>query len=905
MLHFRRALGASIAIAAIAASASAQAPAAAGQAPTSTTTMCGVPVPPPPSLPPAGSGPVVYELAPCFAAQGGTSLVDIQTYLYYIQLKDHVSKPSQNLWVPYDASIEQIMHEDFKRLWATNFLDNLSIEVDDYVFSNGVIGKLITYNMEERQRIKVVDYTGSKEIEPSKIDDKLKEQGAEIRLDTFIDPGLIRKVEGVIRDLMREKGFQYATVTHDIEPMPGGPKLVHLTFHVDQGPVVKIRSVQFIGNKAASQGTLTGQLKNNKPHWWLSFISGRGTYHEDKFDEDADRIVQWYGDHGYPRASVGVPETKVLEDSKDGKTRWVELRIPVTEGRKYRVGTVSFAGNKVIKDAGLRPLFDIKSGEVYDASKIRKGFEKARDLYGTGGYFEFAGYPDFTYRDDPNPAEPKTPDALAAEPASAKRQGPAIVDITLRMQEGVQYFVNRIIFAGNTTTHDDVIRREMRLYEDGVFNTEALKYSIRRLNQLGYFKPLDGPPKDVTIEKTPNSTNKVDVTLKLEEQNRNQLSFGAGVSQYEGVFGQLSFQTSNFLGRGENLSLSLQSGSLAKNYTLGFTEPFLMDRNITASVNLFRQDVRYISAYTQRSTGGSVSVGLPLADFTRMFVSYEYQRVQVTQISDLYNQPQLLAQNPFLADSLLIGSGGERTISKISPSVVLNTIDNPIFPSSGRRLTASVDLAGLGGNTAYYKPLLEAVQFWHQNSRMALGTRVQWEYVHAYNGSTNVPIFERLFLGGEYSVRGFDIRSIGPTDPTSGFVLGGDKSLLFNLEEQFTIAQPVRLILFYDAGEVRDFGQPFSWKENIVQPVLPLLYDPLSTVTLYPGSGPTPVVTRIVGTRSAVKTSTGIEVRFMMPVLNVPFRLIFAYNPQRGGVLDNYLQPQKAFQFRFAVGSTF
>ena len=159
----------------------------------------------------------------------------------------------------------------------------------------------------------------------------------------------------------------------------------------------------------------------------------------------------------------------------------------------------------------------------------------------------------------------------------------------MRIQEGKQYFVNRITFVGNTTTRDNVIRREMRLYENDVFNTEALKNSIQRLNQLGYFKALEGPGKDVIVDKTAGFDNKVDVTLKLEEQNRNQLTFGAGVSQFEGFFGQLSFQTANFLGRGESLTVSLQGGQRAQNYTVAFTEPFLFDRNITGGVNLFKQ----------------------------------------------------------------------------------------------------------------------------------------------------------------------------------------------------------------------------------------------------------------------------------------------------------------------------
>src|SRR5205823_10487806 len=324
---------------------------------------------------------------------------------------------------------------------------------------------------------------------------------------------------------------------------------------------------------------------------------------------------------------------------------------------------------------------------------------------------------------------------------------------------------NRITFVGNTTTHDNVIRREMRLVEGAPFNTEALKYSVKRLNQLGYFKALEGKPGEVDVQKTPPpETNKVDVKLKLEEQNRNSLTFGAGVSEFEGFFGQLSFQTANFLGRGESLTLSMQAGSRAQNYSLAFTEPFLFDRNITGGFNLFKTDVRYIGQFTQKTGGGALSFGFPLADFSRMFLNYQYERVRVTEVADAYQDPIVQARNPFLRDSLLLGEGGERIISKVVPSFVHNTVDNPIFPTSGKRYTAAIDLAGLGGNTNFYKPLIEGVWYWKQANRLTLGTRAQFEYIHVFSGSKDLPIFEKLFQGREYSVRGFDIRTIGPHD---------------------------------------------------------------------------------------------------------------------------------------------
>jgi outer membrane protein insertion porin family len=836
------------------------------------TTFCGQSIPTPKTLPPENSGPVVFLYGPCFEAQGGVTLIDPLTYIYYMQLK--ASQPSQGIWVPYTDETEKIILEDFRRLMGTPFIDNLSIDVQDYVFSNGVVGKLVAYNIEERQRVKIVDFVGSKKVDTAKIYEKLQELNTTIRLDTFIDTALVKKVEGIIREMLKAEGFQFSNVTHEVKELPGGPKLVHLTFNLSEGPKVKIRNIDFLGNEAISDGTLKRRMKENKETWFLSFISGRGTYKQNLFEQDAERVLEYYRDRGYIRVNIGEPMMNVLEDDDDGKTRWVELRIPVEEGKRYRIGEFTFEGNKVVPAANLRPFFKLESGDFYNQKEIREGYQKAQEAYGAGGYMDFTMYPDFSFRDEPNPAEPQAPAALAA----VKQEDlPAVVDVTMRVQEGTQFFVNRITFAGNTTTRDSVIRRELRLYENRVFDTEALKFSVRRLNQLGYFKPLEGPPTDVTFEKTPGADNKVDVKFNLEEQNRNQLTFGAGVSQYEGFFGQLSFQTANFLGRGESLTVSLQGGSRAQNYTLAFTEPFLFDRNITGGFNLFRQEVRYIGAYTQRSSGGSLTFGFPVGNgFTRMFTNYSYQAVRVTEISDVYLQPEVLARNPFLRDSLLLGQGGVRTISSISPSIVYNTVDQPIFPTTGKRFTATLDLAGLGGNTKYYNPMVEAVWFLRQNARMSLGFRGQYEYIHAL-GNSDIPIFERLFLGGEYSVRGFDIRQIGPRDP-SGLVLGGNKSLLFNVEQIFHIAGPVRLILFYDAGQV----QPGPERQT--------------DGTVRPGSS---------FAMNDFKTSTGAEIRFFMPVLNVPFRLIFAHNPQREGVLDNNFFAQKAFQFRFAVGTTF
>ncbi len=402
------------------------------------------------------------------------------------------------------------------------------------------------------------------------------------------------------------------------------------------------------------------------------------------------------------------------------------------------------------------------------------------------------------------------------------------------------------------------------------------------------------------------------------------------------MFGQLSFQTSNFLGRGESLTLSLQAGSRAEQYQLAFTEPFLFDRNITGGIDIFKRKLEYVNQFTQKSTGGNILFGFPVADFSRLFLTYSYEGTRVSDFNEAFFDPncffreggcrdislddlselspdalELLRRNPFLQDSLLIGQGGERTISKVVPSFVFNTIDNPIFPNTGRRLSLSSDFAGLGGNTKFIKPRAEAIGFFRHLSRTSVGFRAQVEYVRPYGSTQILPIFERLFLGGEYSIRGFDIRSIGPKDPQTNFVLGGNKSLLFNAEYLITIANPLRLVLFFDAGQVKNNGQSFSWKEpvlEIVPPPAPVLFDPFATTRITVPGQVVENTLRVIGETFAFKASTGAEIRFFMPVLNVPFRLIFAHNPSRDNVYDtnsSNFQPAKKFTFRFAVGTTF
>jgi outer membrane protein insertion porin family len=594
---------------------------------------------------------------------------------------------------------------------------------------------------------------------------------------------------------------------------------------------------------------------------------------------------------------VGQPQIEVLRTAPDGKTRWIRLRVPVDEGPKYTVGKFEVTGDEPkLNLQAVKSLFKIEEGEVYSNEKIRKGLEKAKEAYGAYGFWEWSPEPELRPRGiDPNTGQP-----IGDTPP------PPIMDINIRMNEGKQFFVNRLTFSGNTTTHDAVIRREMRVLEGGVFNAEALKESVRRLNQLGYFKPLEGKEGETEVTRTVGADDRVDIKVKVEEQNRNQLAFGAGVSQFDGFFGQLSFQTSNFLGRGETVAISLQKGSQARQYQVSFSEPYLFERPITVGADLYSREYIFPLQYTQRATGTNFVFGFPLANYTRAFMSYSYEEVQILNVNrDIYSS-QAISLNPYLADSLLEAQGGRRRVSKISPSVIFNTVNQPLFPSNGTRYTLSMDLAGIGGNTEYTQARAEGIWYVPLSLRTSFGIRAEGQYIRPYGSTSTLPIFEKLFSGGEYTVRGYDLRTIAPRDTRSGALIGGNKMLTFNAEYYVNIMSQVRVLAFYDAGQVRDIGQRFGWKEDVtrvVQPEIPFLSDIYSIQNLLT-NGEAYKIEKI-GETSAFKTSTGVEVRFMMPVLNIPFRLIAAYNPQRQGVFDNQLLQTRRVTYRFAVGTTF
>ena len=842
-------------------------------------------------LPPEDSPVLLRNVALQFPAQGNVAGVDFETYLYYMQVTDHVSLPSQGKWMPYTEETVQVIRDDFDRLWDTGFINDLWIEVIDQPYENGVPAKAVIFNIDERERVKIVTYEGSDELKTEDILLNMEEQEIEMRTDSFIDGETINRVKWLIRGLFAAKGYMFAEVDHEIDELPGGPKLVRLTFQLDEGPKIEIEEIDFVGNTEKTDRTLRRQMKNTKARWWLSWMTGRGTYKPAEYEEDAERVMAYYRNEGYIAAQVGQPELEYLDAPEDAEERGLQMRIPVDEGERYRIGELKFEGNEILLEEGLQRIFDgIELGEYYSEKEVRDGFEDARELYGSLGYYEMTLAPELYPRTEPaedanangnGNGNGNDDEDYEVEEQLVRVDGEPVVDVTIRVQEGEQYFINRIEFTGNQTTHDEVIRRELQLAENAVFDTEALKHSVRRLNQLGFFEPLE--ETGVSVEKVGvEESNEVDVTFELTESNLNQLTFGAGYSQFDGIFGTVSFQTTNFMGRGETLAVSMQHGQWSQNSQLSFTRPYNFGRPISMGSQIFRRKINWIGSFAENSIGGNLSLGVPLSLYTRAFLTYSLEQSEATLGSGLERSLEaggsnIFASNPFFADALNLSTGGHRVVSKVTPQIRFNTIDHPIFPSQGRSFSLALEVAGIGGNTKFLKPILEGTWYKPHTSRTIVGFRAQYRHLQAGNPDT-IPVFERLWLGGEYTVRGFDIRRIGPLvsevntevpqDSYQGrIVMGGNKSLLINAEYQFVLGGPVRLVTFFDVGQVQDFGYKFQMAD--------------------------------------FKSSTGIELRFFMPMLNVPFRLIYYYNPQFEDVYNDRFEPQEQHGFRFAMGTTF
>ncbi len=716
---------------------------------------------------------------------------------------------------------QAVLREDFKSLWKTGFFENIAIESD-----NGTVGKIVTISVKENMLISGVTYKTGKKIKQGDIVDKLQENNIVLTAFSYFNPARVKKIERIIGDMLTEKGYNQgkANVTTKQEK-----DQIALTINVVRGPKTRIGGIDFPGLKGekVSSGFLRRGMKNNKAHGLLNILGGNDVYNKEKITEDLEAVKLRLQQNGYLEAKVGTPTTSTFtKRTIFGKKRnMMRLTVPVEVGPRYLLGDVKIEGNKILKTAFLHHLFKMKKGKTYNIKKRNKIIEDIQKIYGSLGYI----YAQIVPVENLDPVK-KT------------------ADVTVRINEGEVAYVGKLEFKGNTFTKDHVIRREWFLREGNRLNMNALETSITRMKQLGL----------VTIEKMPDikpnpkDPQKVDIIAEVRELNRQMINFNVGYSGFDGWFVALGYSTQNFMGMGESLAINMQSGTRAKQYRLSFTEPYLF--NVASlGFSLHKTDVRYPFLYTRKGEGFNLSSSFRFLRYMGASMFYSFERVEMSDVNQ-----DLSFNNPYY---LYYYGQGKRTISALSPSLYYSTVDSPIFPSRGTKYLFNYRFSGgfLGGDVNLHKTKLQFVKFMPVGKRHVLGMQFVHQALIAF-GNRGVPIYEKFFLGGEQSIRGYDIYRIGPRNEF-GSVIGGSKAVFLNLEYQIPLNQQFSFIFFYDIGNAYDFGVPISFKD--------------------------------------VYSSMGLELKIFVPMLNVPFRLIFAYNPRK------IREEDSNFVFRFAVGPSF
>ena len=826
---------------------------------------------------------------------------------------------------PGDIYDQAGIERDFNALWNTGYFDDLRFEREETPK-----GWRLHIYVKEKPTIREINYEGLKSASQSDVLDKFKERKVGLSKESQYDPTRVKKAEVVLKELLAARGHQFATIRTEIRNIP--PAAVAVTFNINEGPKVKVGKIKFEGNKKVSARYLRGAMKNLRPigipHSIVLENLFARTYDESKLSEDTERVRYAYQDKGYFKVLVSDPTTKIRDvggihwyfpfKSYHGKV--VDITMPVVEGDRYKIKEIVFTGNKAITNPlYLRRQFKIKDGDYFNRTAIGKGLEDLRKAYASLGYINFTSVPDTVIDEDKK-----------------------LITLKVDIDEGKQYFVRRIEFQGNTTTRDKVIRRELALEEGQVYNGQLWELSLLRLNQLQYFEQLK-PDQDSEVKQN-NKDNTVDITLKVKEKGKNSIGLTGGVSGLSGSFVGLNYQTNNFLGLGETLTVEANVGSRERNIVFGFTEPYLFDKPLQTSFSVFSSKYNYnqaqqanISAgqnlnlpsnflntlqnFTQSTTGFTAGLSYPLhRSFKRVGITYSLDNTSVQVFSD--------ASRQYFESLAFRGISGPNSLeglitSKVIPSFSTNTIDNPQHPHRGQSLYVASEISGLGGNVQMIRPIVEYKRFmpvW--KGRHTLGYRVQGSFLTGYAGRV-APPFQRFYMGGDTDLRGFDIRAVTPvaflansvslpltnpdgttvpidpnnprrgnvTIPIPAYTLiypGGDTSVVTNVEYRIPIVGPVTLAAFADTGWDMALRQSQLRLSDVnvtdlnnaqfgCQFIDPVTHTCSGTKQFNFGNNITP----LSGTNYITRMSTGLELQVVLPIVNAPFRVYYAYNPLR------------------------
>jgi outer membrane protein insertion porin family len=963
----------------------------------------------------AGSMPISGRIAPMGAtALAGRSQETVEQVL--IRGNRRIPESTVKIWIgtregdPYNPTQ---LDRDVRALYAQGHFEDVKVFAEQGARG----GKIITFDVREWPLLLDIKYEGLKSVQQSTLLEEFRKRQVGLSKESQYDPVKARRAAAVIKELLANEGRPEAKVEPLVEQISA--TAVGLTFKIDEGPRFRVADIEFEGNQVYSDDHLRSKMKFVKELGLFTTFTSKDIYHKEKLQADLDRLrVLVYADSGYLRARFGEP--RVEDVGRVGtwvplfghKGQGLKIIVPIDEGRQYSAGEIKIEDNTEFNAEEIKAILNIKPGDIVRGySVVQKGLENLKKVYGTRGYIQFNASPNIEFKDDPGDPTKGT------------------ADITFTIEEGKQYALRRLEFIGNTFTRDNVLRREVLLNEGERYNQQLFDLSLLRLNQLGYFEQVK--EEDATIN-TNDREGQVDITVKVQEKGRQQISFTGGVSGIGGSFIGIDYSTNNLLGYGESLSFAIAAGNRQKILSFGFTEPYVKGRPISLGFNVFYQDYQFFgqgfsslttqnlfgnfsgqSLFTQKTTGATVSASAPLSYFARRFRMGRFVRLGLSysfSTTDVVD-PEVNRDSDTTNDINVTFRQSGVTQSKITPTIVYNTLNSSLDPTNGQSLTMGLSLSGgiLGGKVNTFEPVVEYKFFRpffagreatarpEPGKTRTFGFRALFGHITPYGSQFQsnslsfvggTPLFSRFFLGGEESIRGYNIRGIAPTAPVrttqttrnvfaqdatgkrlkvrlpgdatsnsvapsvindfifaddpipgvneSATFIGGDTQILFNTEYRIPLFGPVAFAPFFDIGSVfnmRSLNDQFIRSEFVPNSILGAVtlnprglvatqreIERATTPETPPGQLPPGFKTVIIrgeqqtATKVAVsesidgifdnyRYSMGGELRVQVPVINVPFRLIFAWNPNAKSDNPFFIEEKRAI--RFSVGRTF
>lgn len=638
--------------------------------------------------------------------------------------------------------------EDIKNIYKMGYFDDVKVEMEP--FEGGI--KLI-YVVKEKPTIIKIEFQGNKELS----DDKLREKIA-ISAGSIADITLIQDNASRLQSFYEEEGYWSATVVPVVNKVTEDE--VTLTYQIIEGNKVRIKRINIIGNKAISSGRIKGVMKTSE--WAIySFLTSSGYYKKNTMNKDIEAIKDLYFNNGYIKAIVADPEIRLTDDKKG-----MIIDIQISEGDQYTVSGIEIEGNKAFTEEDLRKKITLKTGKVFSKETVKKDISAIIEHYTQNGYAMANVFPEIVPDDDK-----KT------------------VKVTYKIEEGEVFRIGRIEISGNIKTRDKVIRREMRLNEGDIFNSALLKRSYERINNLNFFEPVELTPKPRYEERL------LDIDIKVKEKPTGFLSVGGGYSSVDKLIGVVDITQGNLFGKGQYIKLKGELGGKTSFYELSFRDPWFMDKPISFSADIYKTTKEYVD-YSKKAIGFSFGFGKSLNEYLGASVSYNLEKVTIYDVAE--------GASDIIKDQI-----GTRITSSITPSIVRDSRDNFIDPSRGSRNSIYVTFAGIGGTNAFVKGVADSAWFFPLG-KTTISLRGRFGYATGLFGK-ELPLYERFYVGGIYTVRGLGFGEAGPRDD-KGSVIGGTKELIFNLEYIFPIISEIRLkgVVFADAGNSYDQDEPIG-----------------------------------------------------------------------------------------------